>query len=546
MKGLIMAALCLSAAGLAGAASSPASAAQRVTDTARACESLAGLSVPRDAIGLPTSGARVTSAVLVPAAAAHGDGEYCKVLGRVLPVDPAAPPILFEVNLPANWNGKTLQLGGGGLDGTLVSGLRPPPGHEAGSPAPLALGYVTFGSDSGHEGHAGFDATFAGNSEAFHNFGGDQVKKTHDVALALIRRRYGRAPTHGYFIGGSQGGHEALIAVQRFAGDYDGVVALYPAYNVALLHLGANAFAKALYADGGAGWLDPAKVALLQRAVYGTCDGLDGAMDGIISNLAACQRAFDFATLRAKLRCPGGADTGDSCLSDAQIGAVEKIASPFRLGFALGDGEQTFPKWTILEGAKFLTSLGHSRMPSHPPALSDAVQYLIGDTTVRYIFTGNLGLDSINDFRPEDYRQRILAAARVLDDAKVDISAFRDHGGKLILLHGTADELITPYNTIDYYQRLVQHYGQAALDRFVRFYLVPGYGHGVGIFDARWNPLAVLDAWVTRGQAPGTLTAVDGNRGAHRTRPLCVYPQWPKYDGSGDVNAAASFRCVER
>jgi hypothetical protein len=29
-----------------------------------------------------------------------------------------------------------------------------------------------------------------------------------------------------------------------------------------------------------------------------------------------------------------------------------------------------------------------------------------------------------------------------------------------------------------------------------------------------------------------------------RTRPLCEYPAWPKYNGSGDVNAAASFACV--
>ena len=425
-----------------------------------------------------------------------------------------------------------------------MTGLLPPPGAEPGARTPLAQGYVTLGSDSGHESHAVFDASFAQNAEAFHNFGGDQVKKTHDVALAIIRMRYGRAPTHSYFIGGSQGGHEGLIAVQRFPRDYDGVVSLYPAYNVALLHLGANAFAKALYADGGAGWLDPNKVALLQNAVYAACDGLDGVKDGIISNLAGCERAFNFGTLRSRLRCPGGADSGDDCLSDAQIAAVEKIASPFKLGFKLADGEQTFPKWTIIEGAKFLTSLGHSRTPSHPPALTDAFQYLIEDTTVRYIFTGNLGIDSISGFDPQDYRQRIVAASRVLDNADADICAFRNRGGKLILLHGTADELITPYNTIDYYRRLVQQFGQQGLDQFVRFYLVPGYGHGVGIFDARWNPLEVLDAWVTRGQAPGTLTAIDGNHDAHRSRPLCRYPAWPKYRGSGDLDAASSFSCT--
>ena len=461
-------------------------------------------------------------------------------------MDPTAPPILFEVNLPAEWNGKTLQMGGGGFDGTLVTGLLAPTGTRAGSPTPLAEGYVTLGSDSGHESRFVFDASFALNAEAFHNFGGDQIKKTHDVALAIIRRYYHRGPSHSYFIGGSQGGHEGLIAVQRFPHDYDGVVSLFPAYNLALLHLGANAFAKALYANGGAGWLDPQKVTLLQNALYSSCDALDGASDGIISNLAGCERTFKIS----RLRCAGGLDSGDGCLSDAQIAAVEKIASPFRVDFPLPDGQQIFPRWTILEGAKFLRgfggqwALGQSRVPAHPPARSDALQYLIADTTVRYIFTDNLSIDSIDNFNPDDYRQRIISAAQVLDNANPDIAAFRDHGGKLILLHGTADELITPYNTVDYYRRLLDRFDQSVLDRFVRFYLVPGYGHGVGIFDARWDPLDVLDAWVTRNRAPGTLIATDGNPGEHRARPLCRFPGWPQYNGSGDLNAAASFHCV--
>ena len=31
-----------------------------------------------------------------------------------------------------------------------------------------------------------------------------------------------------------------------------------------------------------------------------------------------------------------------------------------------------------------------------------------------------------------------------------------------------------------------------------------------------------------------------------RTRPLCDYPKWARYNGTGDVNLAASFTCVER
>ena len=82
------------------------------------------------------------------------------------------------------------------------------------------------------------------------------MKKTHDAALAVIQKAYGRKPDRFYFIGGSQGGHEALDAAARYPQDYDGVVAHYPAYNVTLLHLGSLNVGKALYADGGAGWIN--------------------------------------------------------------------------------------------------------------------------------------------------------------------------------------------------------------------------------------------------------------------------------------------------
>src|SRR5690606_39258938 len=139
--------------------------------------------------------------------------------------------------LPIDWNGRTLQFGGGGLNGTLVTGLGRYVKQPDEEPTPLARGYVTLGSDSGHQSGGGFDGRFYLNREALENFGGQQIKKTHDVALRLVEARYGRAPDFNYFAGGSQGGHEGFDAVQRFAEDYDGVLAGYPAHNVLMLHL---------------------------------------------------------------------------------------------------------------------------------------------------------------------------------------------------------------------------------------------------------------------------------------------------------------------
>ena len=79
----------------------------------------------------------------------------------------------------------------------------------------------------------------------------------------------------------------------------------------------------------------------------------------------------------------------------------------------------------------------------------------------------------------------------------------------------------------------------------MRFYTIPGMGHVTGVFNARISSLDYLEAWVERGQAPGELVATDANPDtAGRTRPVCHFPQWPRYDGSGGADDAANFDCV--
>src|SRR4051794_20719650 len=100
-------------------------------DPGAACAALTGRDVAAAAIGLPTSGATVTSATAVvpsPAgrdAASPAQPDHCRVLGTIAPVDPQAPPIRFQLNLPlpSHWNGKALQYGGGGFNGVLITGL---------------------------------------------------------------------------------------------------------------------------------------------------------------------------------------------------------------------------------------------------------------------------------------------------------------------------------------------------------------------------------------------------------------------------------------
>jgi pimeloyl-ACP methyl ester carboxylesterase len=532
--------LSLLSTGDAGAVS-PAQAAQG------ACAALSDLKIPTAGIGLPTSGATVQSATLVGATAdGNSNGEFCKVLGVIAPVDPNAPGIEFEVNLPSRWNRKALQMGGGGYDGTLVTGLGGEGLQLSSIDHPLKQGYATLGSDGGHKSAPGFDGTFALNDEALLNYGKQSIKKTHDVAAAIIKARYGVRAKRFYFIGNSQGGHEALDAAARYPADYDGVIANYPAYNVMMLHLGSLNLAKAIYADGGAGWLNASKVKLLTDAVVAACDQLDGAKDGIISNIAACNRTFNIGTVRATLRCADGRDAGDACLSDAQIEAVRKIASTYSPGFSIA-GAEDFPRWPLLEGSKFqIANFGKTAAPMNPPGPGDALLYIAGAATVKYVVTRDPQFNALT-FDPSAWKNRIQEAGTILDVTDIDLTPFRRKGGKMIITHGTEDEFITPHNSDAYYERHFLLQGRRQMDSFVRYYKVPGLSHGFGTFNAKYAGLATLDAWVDKGVPPGVLIATDENPGSsNRTRPMCPYPKWPKFTArpGATLNDAANFTCV--
>ena len=506
------------------------------------CASLQGFAIPASAIGLPSSGATVQTATMISTSEeGNANGNFCKVIGIIKPHNRTSPNIEFEVNLPATWNRRVVQMGGGGYDGTLVTGLTQYSNQTPNTDTPLKRGYVTLGSDSGHKGKQAFDGSFGLDNEALLNYGKQSIKKTHDAAMAVIRKAYGQSPERFYFIGGSQGGHEALDAAARYPEDYDGVVAHYPAYNVTMLHLGSLNVGRALYAEGGAAWINPQKTKLIGDAVLAKCDALDGAKDGIIGNVKACDAAFDISALR----CPDGADTGDTCLSDAQIRAVRTIDSPYKPGVTIA-GMDTFPKWALLEGATFQgpSNFGQVSQPSNPLSGKEALEYSVGAQTVKFILTRNPNYDPLK-FDPAQWKRRIATVGAIMDVTDVSLEKFRAKGGKIIMTHGSADDLITPHNSIEYYERQLAHFGQEQLDSFLRFYLIPGFGHGFGVFNAKFDSLSALENWVEKGQPPSGLTAMDGNANANRTRPLCAYPTWPKFTGvPGSENSAASFTCV--
>ncbi len=516
------------------------------------CAKLTGVPIPASAIGLPTTGGTITAAQLVAPSGqgATAIGEHCRVDAAVHPVDPTAPDIRLRVGLPTRWNHKALMFGGGGYDGTIPDIAGNVPYGPADRPVPLARGYATFAGDSGHQAAPDFlptrslDGSFAVNDEALRNFAGDALKKTRDAALFVIaRHRSGAKPVRGYVVGGSSGGREALAFAQRWPADFDGVISAYPAWNAASLDLFFGHQARVLSRPGA--FPGPAKQALLHRAVVEACDGGDGLRDGVVSNEAGCR--FD----PRALRCTEGADHGDACLSDAQIQAVEALSSPLRWDHELASGETGYPGFPFLSGASMTTPLlgMGTEAPANPMPKAAGYGVQFWDQWVKHFVTRDPGHDplAIDPAHPGRRQQRISELSALQDVNDADLRPFARAGGKLLLVHGTADELVSHRSTADYFARVESTMGKGAVRRFARFHLVPGANHAnvSPAFMAGWDSLTALEQWVEHRRAPVRQVVTDKNAaGSGRTRPLCEAPAWPRYVGFGDPDSARSFSCT--
>lgn len=538
---------------LAAIISTPATALEMAGDPAAVCAGLADVS--QGAVRIDSASLQAPSPLAVaergptPAALiSPANPAFCKVLGQIAPTDPAAPPIKFQVNLPVEWNGRSLQYGGGGFNGVLITGLGLPPAYPFDKPAPLARGFVTYGTDSGHETKPGeLPQLFALNDEAFENFAHLAYKKVRDAAVALMTRAYGKPPEKLYFMGSSEGGREALTMAQRYPDDFDGIFARVPVINwVGLQHAGTRSG----LATMGDGWIKPAQVKLVADAVLKACDATDGADDQLVADPVGCKAKFKPETLR----CTEG-QPADQCLTDAQIKAIDTLHASYKFPFPLANGLDDYPGWGVSgennpsfgpTGGWMSWWLGRSP-PTQPPAQTNGIAWIYGAGGIQYVFARDPKLD-VTTYRPEAYKDRVLEVSRLMDSTNPDLSRFRARGGRLILLEHMADYAQSPYAGIRYFENVQRTLGTKETAEFARLYTAPGVDHVGAGAPANIDMLSVLTDWVDKGQAPGDLGVVEQKAEAPsfatvRALPLCQWPAWPHYK-SGPVNAAASFYCA--
>lgn len=535
---LLMGALAIAALSACGGSRGPAHVA---LDAPQACAAFSSQSMP---------GARVASTQIVPATGVVP--EYCKVS---IAMDSS---LNVEMRIPNRWNGKLHYGGGGGFNGFIqtvydaAGGGNTDADNHGLNLAALRLGYINISSDGGHRGViAGAEAVDAswvpGNPTAESLYAGAAIPAVMAGSVGLIGKVFGAPPTRSYFEGCSNGGREALISAQRYPDLFDGIVSRAPASNYV-------ASVGAFQANMKATVLDPAlnftaaKVQLLSSTVLAACDGLDGVADGVVSNPAACP--VSAATIRSQLRCTGGADLGNACLSDAQLTVVDtwnssktfagKYTSP---GWPLTGNESAADNWDgwLFGGKQFAFQYGAisgfiqkdpSTLPL-PPAGPAAV------TTLFFDFDAPANAGALAGFSSTG------------DALNADLRKFAASGRKLLLWHGSADPALSVRGTTAYYQSVVSTVGgQAQADAFTRYYVAPGVNHCHGGVGAdRSDLLSALDSWVSSGSAPGSLSASRQAAGVTElTRPLCPFPQYPRYIGpANDVAAgrlAANFVCT--
>lgn len=531
------------------------------SDLKSGCASFAGTSIAPAQIGLPSGAATIDTATWTAAApmavAERGPTpaatitpatpDYCKVIGKIAPVDPKAPAIVFQVNLPAQWNGRSVQYGGGGFNGVLITGLSLVPAAPYDKPAPLAQGFVTVGTDSGHQNQPGQPPqVFALNDEALVNFAHASYKKVRDVSVALMQKAYGKGPQKLYFVGSSEGGREGLTMAQRYPDAFDGIFSRVPVIHwTGLQHAGLR--------DGiatmGEGWIRPAQVKLVHDAVLAACDLADGFADGLVSNPVGCRDRFDVT----KLRCAAGA-SGDACLNDAQVKAVQTLHSPLQMDVELANGLREYPGRG--PSGENLPSAGPTggwiawwlgaAPPALPPAPNNSIAWYYGAGAIRYFYMRDPNGDLMK-YTPSAHAARVREVSALMDSTNPDLSAFAARGGKLVMLENMADYAQSPYAGTGYYESVVRRLGQGTVDGFMRLYTAPNVDHvGTG-GPSNADFLGTLVAWVERGERPSVLQLVEQNAkppfAVQRSRPLCQWPAWPRYKG-GDANQATSFECV--
>jgi hypothetical protein len=406
------------------------------------------------------------------------------------------------------WNGRTQGIGGGGCSGnrTVTS--------------PVNAGYVGSGNDTGHVGGncepgVNLDGTY--NLQFINDFIRNGMKQQILFSKAVARAYYEMNPAYNYWNGCSTGGRQGYVLAQELGTELDGILANAPAIYWTRFQT-AQMWGQILMKDRLGAVIPAAKFTQTTASAVAACDGADGVVDGVIDDPRTCTFS---ATANI---CGAPTAPAANCLTPAEADVIDEI----------WDGPRNAQGNKIWFGLDRGTNLA---------ALNGGTPFALGVTQFHWdMHDRNFDWRTVSMDGYATVAQEGSRNIADVTDTFGDLDTFRKNGGKLLTLVGANDQLIMPRGVINYYRQIASRHGKGAgkgpdfqdVQSFYRLFRAPGAGHcGVP------NGFPALVAWVESGVAPEQILATGGGR----TRPLCPYPQTAIYNGTGDPNLAASFRC---
>jgi len=464
----------------------------------------------------------IDTAILVPAAGETP--EFCLLTGQVI------PEVRFELSLPTSWNGRLYMFGNGGFAGEVLTA-----GNRVGiRNLALKRGFAVAQTNTGHDATVEPLGTFAVNRQKLIDYAYRAVHVTALTAKRLAQSYYDSAPVKSYFQGCSTGGRQGLISAQRFPEDFDGIVVGAPVLDFTGTMTNYSAEIKALSKAP----IPLEKMKIVAHKVYEKCDALDGLTDGLITDPRRCQ----FDASRDLPHCDNDTD-GKDCFTTGQLQTLETIYRGAESG-----GKRIF--WGQPVGAEIEMEDGNSGWNAwiigSPAQGGRSISGAFAETFFRYLaFPKPDPTYDLRTFNLETDLKKLDSISALLDAKNPDLSRFKARGGKIVMYFGWADPALNPLMGVDYFEKVAAKFGSQTSD-FFRLFMVPGMTHcrgGVGCDD--FDAFSAVFDWVEKGNAPKEIVASQRRSGkVSRTRPLCPYPQAAKYKGTGNVDDAGSFSCV--
>ncbi|KAI0523745.1 Tannase/feruloyl esterase [Xylaria bambusicola] len=502
--------------------------------------------------------ARIERVQAIEAGSTYGDG----TANLGYPIQPTDLPALCAVTvavassatssyriglfLPAEWNERFLVVGNGGFAGGI---------NWLDMGAGVQYGSAVVSTDTGHSSNT-TDGTWAlDNPEGKADWGWRAIHGSVVLGKLLVQAYYGRPISYSYYSGCSTGGRQGLKEVQLFPGSFDGVLVGAAAWQTSHLNNWATKVASYNWPADDEKHIDWRLLPAIGAEVVKQCDNIDGVVDNIISLPGQCKVDFE------ALSCERPGANQSACITAAQAQTLKNVYSDWRSP----TGELLYKG--ILPGAEDQMYLVLN--------YSSASPYGIG--YARYFLLNNVS------FTLTDFNDTLVSLADKIDPGNAtadnyNLTRFRDGGGKMIMYHGEADALVPLQGSNLYYDRVVKTMGGdvTATQQFFRYFTVPGMQHCMGTpVDAPWafgaasqasafgndtwsvpgfkdaqhDILLSLMEWVEKNVTTDRVVATTWNTpknassGVLRQRPLCPYPQMARWDGTGDLNAAASWSC---